>query len=157
MKGKSIMASTVTVTTLLGRGVETGREGYGPVIRQRFNTNSETIAANAIVAALKIPEGSIPRRLAVVVKEVASGTCTIKVGNNTGGLGSAGTTDTDLYSVSSNLNLAALGTTIYALDGTPAAAGSGDYIVFEAANAITGAVFDFVLFADIVDPFIADM
>jgi hypothetical protein len=29
--------------------------------------------------------------------------------------------------------------------------------VFEAANAITGAVFDFVLFADIVDPFIADM
>lgn len=153
------MASSVTITSLLGRGVETGREGYGPVIRQRFNTvaTSEKIAANEIVAALKIPEGSIPRRLAVVVKTAASGTCTIKVGNNTGGLGADGTTDTDAYSVSTNLNLAATGTTVYELDSTAAAAGSGDYIVFEAANAIAGGIFDFVLFADIVDPFIEDM
>lgn len=153
------MASTVTITSLLGRGVETGREGYGPVIRQRFNTvaTADNIAANAIVAALKIPEGSIPRRLAVVVKTAASGTCTIKVGKNTGGLSTAGTTDTDAYSTTTNLNLAATGTTVYDLDGTPAAAGSGDYIVFEAANAIAGGIFDFVLFADIVDPFIADM
>ena len=153
------MASTVTVTSLIGRGVETGREGYGPVIRQRFNTvaTADNIAANAIVAALKIPEGSIPRRLAVVVKTAASGTCTIKVGKNTGGLGADGTTDTDAYSGDTNLNLAATGTTVYELDGTPAAAGSGDYIVFEAANAIAGGIFDFVLFADIVDPFIEDM
>lgn len=153
------MASTVTVTSLIGRGVETGREGYGPVIRQRFNTvaTADNIAANAIVAALKIPEGSIPRRLAVVVKTAASGTCTIKVGKNTGGLGADGTTDTDAYSVSTNLNLAATGTTVYELDSTAAAAGSGDYIVFEAANAIAGGIFDFVLFADIVDPFIEDM
>ena len=153
------MASTVTVTSLIGRGVETGREGYGPVIRQRFNTvaTADNIAANAIVAALKIPEGSIPRRLAVVVKTAASGTCTIKVGKNTGGLGADGTTDTDAYSVSTNLNLAATGTTVYELDGTPAAAGSGDYIVFDAANAIAGGIFDFVLFADIVDPFVEDM
>lgn len=152
------MASTVTVTSLIGRGVETGREGYGPVIRQRIDTTSENIAANAIVAALKIPEGSIPRRLAVVVKTAASGTCTIKVGNNTGGLGADGSTDTDAYSASTNLNLAATGTTVYELDSTAAAAaGSGDYIVFEAANAIAGGIFDFVLFADIVDPFIADM
>lgn len=154
------MASTVTVTTLLGRGVETGREGYGPVIRQRFNTvaTADNIAANAIVAAIKIPEGSIPRRLAVVVKTAASGTCTIKVGSNTGGLGTDGTTDTDAYSGNgTNLNLAATGTKVYDLDGTPAAAGSGDYIVFEAANAIAGGIFDFVLFADIVDPFIEDM
>lgn len=153
------MASTVTVTSLIGRGVETGREGYGPVIRQRFNTvaTADNIAANAIVAALKIPEGSIPRRLAVVVKTAASGTCTIKVGKNTGGLGADGTTDTDAYSVSTNLNLAATGTTVYELDSTAAAAGSGDYIVFEAANAIAGGIFDFVLFADIVDPFVEDM
>lgn len=153
------MASTVTVTSLIGRGVETGREGYGPVIRQRFNTvaTADNIAANEIVAALKIPEGSIPRRLAVVVKTAASGTCTIKVGKNTGGLGADGTTDTDAYSVSTNLNLAATGTTVYELDSTAAAAGSGDYIVFEAANAIAGGIFDFVLFADIVDPFIEDM
>jgi hypothetical protein len=153
------MASSVTITSLLGRGVETGREGYGPVIRQRFNTvaTADNIAANEIVAALKIPEGSIPRRLAVVVKTAASGTCTIKVGKNTGGLGADGTTDTDAYSVSTNLNLAATGTTVYELDSTAAAAGSGDYIVFEAANAIAGGIFDFVLFADIVDPFIEDM
>ena len=153
------MASTVTVTSLIGRGVETGREGYGPVIRQRFNTvaTADNIAANAIVAALKIPEGSIPRRLAVVVKTAASGTCTIKVGKNTGGLGADGTTDTDAYSVSTNLNLAATGTTVYELDSTAAAAGSGDYIVFDAANAIAGGIFDFVLFADIVDPFVEDM
>lgn len=152
------MASTVTVTSLIGRGVETGREGYGPVIRQRIDTTSENIAANAIVAAVKIPEGSIPRRLAVVVKTAASGTCTIKVGKNTGGLGTDGTTDTDAYSGNgTNLNLAATGTTVYDLDGTPAAAGSGDYIVFEAANAIAGGIFDFVLFADIVDPFIENM
>lgn len=152
------MATTVTVTSLIGRGVETGREGYGPVIRQRIDTTSEKIAANEIVAALKIPEGSIPRRLAVVVKTAASGTCTIKVGNNTGGLGADGTTDTDAYSgESTNLNLAATGTAVYDLDSTAAAAGSGDYIVFEAANEISGGVFDFVLFADIVDPFIEDM
>lgn len=152
------MASTVTVTSLIGRGVETGREGYGPVIRQRIDTKSEKVAANAIVAAVKIPEGSIPRRLAVVVKKAASGTCTIKVGKNTGGLGADGSTDTDAYSGNgTNLNLAATGTTVYDLDSTPAAAGSGDYIVFEAANEISGGVFDFVLFADIVDPFIEDM
>lgn len=152
------MASTVTVTSLIGRGVETGREGYGPVIRQHIDTTSENIAANAIVAAVKIPEGSIPRRLAVVVKTAASGTCTIKVGKNTGGLGADGSTDTDAYSgENTNLNLAATGTTVYDLDSTAAAAGSGDYIVFEAANEISGGVFDFVLFADIVDPFIEDM
>ena len=151
------MATTVTVTSLIGRGVETGREGYGPVIRQHFDTTSEKIAANEKVAALKIPEGSIPRRLAVVVKTAASGTCTIKVGNNTGGLGTDGTTNTNAYSGESNLNLAATGTAVYDLDSTAAAAGSGDYIVFEAANEISGGVFDFVLFADIVDPFIEDM
>ena len=151
------MAFTVTITSLIGRGVETGREGYGPVIRQRIDTTSEKIAASEIVAALKIPEGSIPRRLAVVVKTAASGTCMIKVGKNTGGLGTDGTTVTNAYSGETNLSLAATGTTVYDLDSTAAAAGSGDYIVFEAVNAISGGIFDFVLFADIVDPFVEDM
>ena len=142
------MANTLTVTTGYSAGVQLNSEGFTPVVTKHFDASKIGIAANAVVVALKVPEGSILRHIIVDVKTAGLGA--VKVGNHVGAL-SAGDTDSDLYSGSgTDLALTATGKTLYS-PAAAAIAAADTYIVLEFTAAESALVLDVTAIVDVFD------
>lgn len=144
------MANTLTVITNYAAGIITRSEGFTPIVAKHFDASKLAIAANAVVVALKVPEGSILRSIVVDVKTAGLGAA--KVGNHVGAL-SAGDTDSDLYSGSgTDLALTATGKTVYTVAiADRAAAAANTYIVLEFTAAESAAVIDVSAIVDVFD------
>lgn len=142
------MANTLTVTTAYTAGITTNSEGFTPVVTKHFNASKLAIAANAVVVALKVPEGSILRHVIVDVKTAGLGA--VKLGNHVGAL-SAGDTDSDLYSGSgADIALTATGKTLTS-PAAAAIAAADTYIVLEFTAAEAALVLDVTAIVDVFD------
>ncbi len=139
----------ITVSTLVGKGIQTGFEGYGPAVRQKF---TGVIAAAANVAAIKVPYRSIPRRLVLFVEVPNVAACTLDVGTSKSGVFDDDSIESTGKAI--GVALAPAGTSyVWDLDASPALAGNEDYITFTPSAEIDAdAKFHFVLFCDVVDP-----
>jgi len=144
------MANTLTVKTNYTAGIITRSEGFTPIVAKHFDASKVGIAANAVVVALKVPEGSVLRALVVDVKTAGLGA--VKVGNHVGAL-SAGATDSDLYSgAGTNISLTATGKTLYTVPiASRAVAAADTYIVLEFTAAESAAVIDVSAIVDVFD------
>lgn len=142
------MANTLTVTTAYTAGITTNSEGFTPVVTKHFDASKLAIAANAVVVALKVPEGSILRHVIVDVKTAGLGA--VKLGNHVGAL-SAGDTDSDLYSGSgADIALTATGKTLTS-PAAAAIAAADTYIVLEFTAAEAALVLDVTAIVDVFD------
>lgn len=145
------MANTLTVKTNYAAGVTAFSEGFTPIVKKRLDASELGIAANAVVVALKVPEGSVLRSVVIDVKTAGVAQSTVKVGTHIGAL-SAGATDSDAFSGVTNLALDALGKTVYTVAiASRAVAAADTYIVLEFDAAQSAAVLDVIAIADIFD------
>ena len=146
------MANTLTVKTNYAAGVTAFSEGFTPIVKKRLDASELGIAANAVVVALKVPEGSVLRSVVIDVKTAGVAQSTVKVGTHIGAL-TAGATDSDAFSGSgTNLALDALGKTVYTVAiASRAVAAADTYIVLEFDAAQSAAVLDVIAIADIFD------
>lgn len=144
------MANNLTVKTNYTAGITTRSEGFTPIVCKHFDASKLGIAANAVVVALKVPEGSVLRALVVDVKTAGLGA--VKVGNHVGAL-SAGATDSDLYSGSgTDLDITATGKKLYTVAiASRAVAAADTYIVLEFTAAESAAVLDVSAIVDVFD------
>ena len=144
------MANTLTVTTAYSAGITTNSEGFTPVVTKHFDASKLAIAANAVVVALKVPEGSILRHVIVDVKTVGVGA--VKVGNHVGAL-TVGDTDSDLYSGNgTDIALTSTGKTLKTVAIANRAITAADtYIVLEFTAAEAAAVIDVTAIVDVFD------
>ena len=142
------MANTLTVKTGYSKGVTLRSGGFTPVVTRYFKTTLDGIAANAQIAALALPTGSILRHLIVDVKKPGAGT--LAVGKHTGGLNDpAANTVTNTYSASTPIDLTAVGKTLY----SPAAAltAADTYVVVTPNAAQAVAEFEVTAIVDVFD------
>lgn len=146
------MANTLTVKTNYAAGVTAFSEGFTPIVKKRLDASELGIDANAVVVALKVPEGSVLRSVVIDVKTAGAAQSTVKVGTHIGAL-TAGTTDSDAFSGDgTNLALDALGKTVYTVAiASRAVAAADTYIVLEFDAAQSAAVLDVIAIADIFD------
>jgi hypothetical protein len=144
------MANTLTVTTAYTAGITTNSEGFTPVVTKHFDASKVGIAANAVVVALKVPQGSVLR--AVVLDVKTAGVGAVKLGNHVGAL-NAGDTDSDLYSGSgTDIALTSTGKTLKTVAIASRAITAADtYIVCEFTAAESAAVIDVTAIVDVFD------
>lgn len=144
------MANTLTVKTNYAAGVTAFSEGFTPIVKKRLDASEIGIAANAVVVALKVPEGSVLRSVVIDVKTAGVGA--VKVGTHIGAL-SAGATDSDAFSGSgTDLALTATGKTLYTVAiASRAIAAADTYIVLEFTAAESAAVLDVIAIVDVFD------
>ena len=161
--------ATITIgdATLVGEGTDPVRSGFGPALMQRFDCAAVPLVSGTVYAALKMPNGFVPRAIAVRVhtaSTVSNAALSIgtnqKVGENQVVLKSGlllATAATTL--IDSELPTVALAGAVVvetgALTNVTAAATSGKmiagddwYLTFTPAGAINDAVFDIVMTGD---------
>jgi hypothetical protein len=142
------MANTLTVKTSYTAGISTNSEGFCPCVKKHFDASKLGIAANAVVVALKLPEGSILKHIVVDVK--TAGTGTIYVGNHIGATTTGvGTTTANAYNGGATINLATLGKTLTTPTAVLVAADTFIVLTFSAAEAAV--VFDVIAVVEVID------
>lgn len=139
------MATDINNTKYTANGFISNRNGFGPAIVNEIDlTDGSSIAANQVLALIKIPEKSVPRLLVVEVLRAATGTCTVDIGKDIDGT-------TTGQAFKDGHNAAEVGDTAYALDGTLWVAGPNDHITLKAVNEINDAILRFTVFVDVAD------